>query len=315
MSAHTSVNLKSWSSLIASFFWMAIGAFFVSVALEVFLIPNNIVDGGIIGLSMIASELLGREWLPIFLILFNTPFVFLAYRFLGKGFVVQMLMSLVLLAGFIVLMEESPTYIGDPVEVIFSGGIILGFGLGLIIRKGGALDGTEIVGIIINRFKGYTVGQVVLVCNFFIFALAGWVFNDWRTAVQSLMTYVVVIKIMDTVIVGLEETKGVSIISTKGKEIAQSIMHDLGLGLTIKYGRGGFSGEEQEILYVIIERLQLAELKNIVHSQDPQAFIAVENIHEVLNGSYATHPPKPKKKQGKHIEKMMRSIWGQNHPQ
>ncbi len=160
-------------------------------------------------------------------------------------------------------------------------------GLGLIIREGGCLDGTEILGIIINRRMGFTVGQVVLVCNIFVFGAAGLVFQDWHPPLMSLITYIVVIKIMDTVIVGLDETKSVLIISSKSKAIADAIIHELGLGLTIMYGRGGFSGDEREILYVIAERLQLAELKDLILREDPSAFIAIENLHEVANGKPA----------------------------
>ena len=271
---------------------MALGALLTALALEIFLIPNDIIDGGIVGLSMIFAHLFGDEKLPIFLILLNIPFMILAYKHLGKYFVIQMLTSILMLAGFIALLKGLPTYRGDAIEVIFSGGCTLGVGIGLIIRNGGALDGTEIMGIIINRRFGFTVGQAVLFFNTFIFTLAGFIYNDWHTAVQSLMTFVVAIKIMDIVIVGLEETKAAIIISNKSKAIGEAVMHELGLGLTVLYGRGGYSGGDQEILYVTIERLQLAELKEIVHREDPTAFIAIENLHEVVNGRYESRSNK-----------------------
>lgn len=114
--------------------------------------------------------------------------------------------------------------------------------------------------------------------------MAGYVFQDWHPPLLSLITYMVVIKVMDSVIVGLDETKSVLIISRKSQTIAKAIIHELGLGLTIMYGRGGFSGDEREILYVIAERLQLADLKELIHREDPLAFVAVENLHEVANG-------------------------------
>lgn len=168
--------------------------------------------------------------------------------------------------------------------MIFLGGVILGAGIGLVIRKGASLDGTEILAIIINRRKGYTVGQVILFINIFIFIAAGFAYQDWHTALQSLMVYIVATKIMDTVIVGLEETKSVIIVSSSPKAIAKAVMSELGIGLTVLYGRGGFSNKDQEILYVIAERLQLAELKEVVHREDPGAFMAIENLHEVING-------------------------------
>jgi len=126
--------------------------------------------------------------------------------------------------------------------------------------------------------------QVVLFVNVFVFGAAGIVFQDWHPPLLSLITYMVAIKVMDAVIVGLEETKSCIIVSQKSKEIAECIIHELGLGLTVMYGRGGFSGEDQEILYVIVERLQIHDLKELIFREDPKAFIAIENLHEVANG-------------------------------
>ena len=140
------------------------------------------------------------------------------------------------------------------------------------------------MGIIVNRRAGFTVGQVVLICNIFVFGAAGLIMRDWHPPLLSLIAYIVAVKIMDSVIVGLDETKSVLVISAKSKAIADAIVHELGLGLTIMYGRGGFSGDEREILYVIAERLQLAELKDLILREDSSAFIAIENLHEVANG-------------------------------
>lgn len=265
---------------------LAIGAFLAAFAIDVFLLPNNIIDGGIVGLSMIGGQLFGRHLFPYFFIILNLPFLYLGYRHIGKAFLLHMLFAFTCFSIGLVLMSDYVhwEFKGDNLEVVVIGGAILGIGLGMIIRYGGCLDGTEILGIIINRKIGFTVGQVVLCCNIFIFAAAGLVFPEWHTPILSLITYMVVIKVMDSVIVGLDETKSVLIISSKSRAIADAIMHELGLGLTIMYGRGGFSGDEHEILYVIAERLQLADLKELIHREDPQAFIAIENLHEVASG-------------------------------
>lgn len=282
---------RSFLSQFLTYFWMTIGAFLAAFALEIFFIPNNIFDGGIVGIAMIFGNLFGKQIIPYLLILLNLPFIFLAYRSIGKVFVVHMLVATFLFSAFLVLISNTMhfEFHGDSLEVVVIGGSLLGIGLGLIIREGGCLDGTEILGIIINRRAGFTVGQVVLFCNIFIFGAVGLVFKDWHPPLMSLITYIVVIKIMDSVIVGLDETKSVLIISSKSKAIADAIVHELGLGLTIMYGRGGFSGDEREILYVIAERLQLAELKDLILREDSHAFIAIENLHEVANGQ----PSKP----------------------
>lgn len=281
------VHVKSYIGRIFDYFFLAIGAFCAAFAIEVFLIPNNLIDGGVVGVAMILANLFGQKFLPLFLLLLNLPFLYMAYKFIGKAFLWHMLFATVLFAGSLILIHQGLVleFHGETLEVVVIGGAILGIGIGLIIRYGGCLDGTEILGLIINRKTGFTVGQVVLVCNIFVFGTAGLVFQDWHPPLLSLIMYVVVIKIMDAVIVGLDETKSVIIISSNSRAIAEAIIHELGLGLTIMYGRGGFSGDAREILYVIAERLQLAELKDLIFREDPSAFIAIENLHEVANGN------------------------------
>jgi uncharacterized membrane-anchored protein YitT (DUF2179 family) len=277
---------KSLTHHILSYFWIAFGAFLAAFAIEVFFIPNRLFDGGMVGLAMIFGNIFGKQVIPYLIFLFNLPFLVLAYRSIGKVFVMHMLVATFIFSASLAFIAKAMNlqFHGDSLEVVVIGGALLGIGLGLIIREGGCVDGTEILGIIINRKAGFTVGQVVLVCNIFVFGMAGLVLKDWHPALMSLITYIVVIKIMDSVIVGLDETKSVLIISSKSKVIADAIIHELGLGLTIMYGRGGFSGDEHEILYAIAERLQLAELKELILREDPTAFIAIENLHEVANG-------------------------------
>lgn len=282
---------KSIASLIFIYSAIAIGSLLAAFAIDVFLLPNNIIDGGVVGIAMIGGKIFGKSWFPIIFILINFPFVYLGYRYIGKAFLIHMFFAFAIFAFGLMFF---PRYLGwefkgDNLEVVVIGGSLLGIGLGLIIRYGGCLDGTEILGIIINRKLGFTVGQVVLICNIFIFGAAGLVYPDWHTPILSMITYMVVIKVMDTVIVGPDETKSVLIISQKSKAIADAIIHELKLGLTVMYGRGGFSGDEREILYVIAERLQLADLKELIHREDPDAFIAIENLHEVSSGKQDTN--------------------------
>lgn len=280
-------STKSYASYTFDFLFMAIGAFLCAFALEVFLVPNKLIDGGLVGVAMIFASIFGQHLLSFFLILFTLPFLYLAYKSIGKMFLWHMLFATLVYAASIVFIQQNMAWVfeGETLEVVVIGGAILGIGSGLIIRYGGCVDGTEILGIIINRKTGFTVGQVVLACNIFVFGSAGIIFQDWHPPLLSLIMYIVVVKVMDAVIVGLDETKSVIIISAKSKEISDSIINELGLGLTVMYGRGGYSGEEREILYVIAERLQLAELKELVHREDPMAFIAIENLHEVANGN------------------------------
>ncbi|MGA8165519.1 MAG: YitT family protein [Waddliaceae bacterium] len=297
---------------ILGYFWIALGAFLAASSIQFFLIPNDLIDGGVVGIAMIFGYIFGQNLLPLFLILFTAPFLFMAYRYIGKIFLTHMFFAVLLFIGsFHFIQNWIPwEFEGESLEVVVIGGCILGIGVGLIIRYGGCLDGTEILAILINRNIGITVGQVVLFCNVFIFAAAGFVFQDWHPPLLSLITFMVATKVMDAVIVGLEETKSVLIISSKSQEIADAIIHELGLGLTIMYGRGGFSGDEREILYVISERLQLAELKELIFQEDPKAFIAIENLHEVTSGTQNQSPARKQKRQENIIAKLFRRKWG-----
>lgn len=277
---------------ILSFLWIAIGAFLAAVSVRIFLIPNQLIDGGIVGIALIFGRLYGDGYLSFILIALNLPFIYLAYKYIRRSFVIHMLVAVLLFAGFLSILRQSPPFIADSLEIIVFGGAILGIGVGLIIRHGGCLDGTEILAIIINRKKGFTVGQVVLFVNVFIFAAYGLIFKDWHIALQSLMTYIVAFKMMDLVIVGLDEIKSVLIMSSKSKELSHAIINELGLGLTIMHGKGGFSGDAKEIIFVIVERLDLAELKEIVLREDPSAFMAIEDLHEVVYGKKTNAPYK-----------------------
>lgn len=283
---HTSSSNKTLSAQFFMYFAMVLGTFLAAFAIEVFFFPNSLIDGGTIGIAMILANLFGKKYLPIFITTTLLPFMYLAYRSIGRTFVMHTLGALVLFSIFTYLLHEyfPHPFSGEIIEIVVIGGCIYGIGIGLIIRYGGCLDGTEILGIMINRTTGFTVGQVVLACNIFVFGASGLVFQDWHPPLLSLITFMVVAKVMDLVVVGFDETKSVLIISSKSRMISDAIIHELGLGLTVMYGRGGFSGEEQEILYVIAERLQLSDLKDIIYREDPSAFIAIENLHEVANG-------------------------------
>jgi uncharacterized membrane-anchored protein YitT (DUF2179 family) len=276
-------NSKTLFSNLSEHFFLALGCVIAALAVQMFLIPNRLIDGGTVGLAMILSHIVGAHKLPFLTLVLTIPFVIVAYRYIGKGFVLRMSYALVVFAtSNFFLHDWAAHYVGDVLEVVVFGGLCLGTGCGLILRHGGSIDGTEITAILIHRLKGFTVGQVILFCNIFIFALAGVVYHDWTTALRSLMVYMVAYKVIDAVIVGIDEMKSVTIISRKPQEMTDALIHQMGVGVTVMYGRGGYSKEEKEILYVILERLQLVELKQIVQKIDPEAFIAIDNLHEIV---------------------------------
>ncbi|MCH9612322.1 MAG: hypothetical protein S4CHLAM102_08080 [Chlamydiia bacterium] len=279
---------KTRLQVMRSYFWILVGAILAALSIRVFLYPNELIDGGIVGISLILGRLLGDSWISFFLVILNIPFLFLAYRHIRKSFVIQFIISIILFAIFLALFEALPPFHGDSLEIIVFGGAILGSGVGLIIRNGGCLDGSEIMGIIVNRRWGFTVGQVVLFFNVFVFSAYGLIFYDWHIALRSLLTYIVAFKMIDLVIVGLDELKSVMIISNKAESVGKAITEKLGLGLTILYGCGGYTHEAREVLLVIVERLDLAELKDLVLQEDADAFFAIQDLHEVVSGRKST---------------------------
>lgn len=268
------------------FVGMAVGAFSAALAIRVFLNPNELIDGGVIGISLILGRLYGNQYLSFFFLALTLPFLYLAWRSIRRTFVVHMLVAVILFAFFLSYTDQFPKN-ADPLEAIVIGGALLGAGAGLIIRNGGCTDGTEILGILINRKLGFTVGQVILFINFFVFTAYGWIFHDWHIALRSLMTYIVAFKMMDIMIAGLEELKSVLIMCAEPEKLSKVITHQLGLGLTFIKGKGGYSGEDRDILFIIVERLDLAELKEIVVREDPTAFMAIETLHEAVYGRTA----------------------------
>ncbi|MCY3975078.1 MAG: YitT family protein [Simkaniaceae bacterium] len=289
------LSTRTHKQMVISYFWTAIGAFLAAFAIRVFLLPHELIDGGIIGIAMIFTQLTSKSLFPLYFIVLTLPFTYLSYKHIRRTFFIQMVVAVILFALFLALLNRFSPFEADILEVIFIGGAILGIGAGLIIRNGGCLDGTEILAIIINRQRGFTVGQVVLFINIFIFFAYGKIFSDWHIAFRSLLTYVVAFKMMDIVIVGLDEIKSVTIISKKSGPLAKIIAHEMGLGLTVIYGRGGYSGNAQEVLCVTVERLDLADLKELVLREDPTAFMTIENLHEVIYGQQSNRPPGKKR--------------------
>jgi len=269
---------------VRRFLFLIVGAVFVAIALESLLIPNQIIDGGIIGLSIIMSEITPIS-LAVFIVLLNSPFLYVGYKQIGKTFAYTTLLAVGFLALFVSQHHLFPTLTDDRFLATIFGGIILGAGVGLIIRHGGSLDGTEIVAILINKRFGFSVGEIVMFFNIFIMAAAGFVFS-FESAMYSLVAYFIAFKTIDIVIAGLDESKSVTIISDKSDEIAEAIIARLGRGVTHIYGKGGYTKEDKELLYVIVTRLEVAKLKSIVSEHDPKAFVAIEHVNDVMGGRF-----------------------------
>lgn len=261
---------------------ITIGVLLVATALELFLIPNKIIDGGVVGISIMSSYLTNLP-LGIFIFSLNIPFLFLGYKKLGKNFIITSFYCITLLSIVVNFFHGMPKVTSDLLLACTFGGIILGIGLGIILRNNGSLDGTEIIAVCLNKKVSFSIGEIIMLINLFILGSAGFVFG-WDRAMYSLLAYFIIFKTIDVVIEGLDESKSIIIISDKYEEIAKDIMEKFELGVTYIKGQGAYSGENKKIIFCVISRLELANLKNHVLETDPAAFIAIENVHEVQGG-------------------------------
>ncbi|MEC0369986.1 YitT family protein [Paenibacillus chibensis] len=270
--------------LLKKFIFITAGAILMAVALEVFLVPNDIIDGGITGISIVLSKITTLP-LGIFLFVINLPFLFLGYKQIGKTFAFSTLYGIIVMSVTTQLLHHVSPFTNEKILAVLFGGLILGLGVGLVIRYGGSLDGTEIVAILLSKKTRVPVGQIIMIMNVFIFIIAGFVFG-WDSAMYSIFTYYMASKVMDIVVEGLNESKSVTIISGEYEEISQTIQDRLGRTTTFIYARGGYSGEDTQMIYCVVTRLELAKLKSVVHEIDPRAFIAIESVSDVLGGNF-----------------------------
>ncbi|MDR7240238.1 uncharacterized membrane-anchored protein YitT (DUF2179 family) [Neobacillus drentensis] len=263
---------------------ITLGAALMAVGLEIFLVPNNVIDGGITGISIMLSYITGWK-LGMFLFILNIPFFFIGYKQIGKTFALSTLYGIIILSIGTTLLHPVPAFTQDILLATVFGGLVLGIGVGLVIRYGGSLDGTEILAILFNNKLPFSVGEIIMFFNLFILGCAGFVFS-WDRAMYSLIAYFVAYKTIDITITGLDESKSVWIISDNAKQIGNAIMNRLGRGVTYINGEGAYSGDDKKVIFCVINRLEEAKLKEIVTESDDSAFLAVADIAEVRGGRF-----------------------------
>ena len=271
-------------NLVKRIILITLGAFLMAVGLESFLVPNQVIDGGITGISIMLSSLTHIK-LGVFIFILNLPFIFIGYKQIGKTFAFSTMYGITVLSLSTALLHDAPMFTHDVLLASVFGGIVLGIGIGLVIRYGGSLDGTEILAILVNKNLPFSVGEIIMFCNVFILGSAGFVFG-WNNAMYSLLAYFVAFKTIDVVIQGLEESKSAWIISDKHQEIGEALLARLGRGVTYFKGEGAYTGDEKKVIFCVITRLEEAKLKSIVEELDPEAFLAVSNISEVRGGRF-----------------------------
>jgi uncharacterized membrane-anchored protein YitT (DUF2179 family) len=259
-----------------------LGILSAGMGLKGFLLSSRFIDGGVTGISMLLADVLGFP-LAILILVINLPFIAIGYRQIGGKFAVK---STLAIAGLSVCLAfvKYPDVTPDKLLTAVFGGFFIGAGIGLAIRGGAVLDGTEIAALLVSRSSHYLkVGDVILLLNIFIFSAAAF-FLGIESAMYSILTYFAASKTIDFLIHGIEEYTAIIIISDKHEEIREAIIRSLGRGVTVYKGRGGLSDTEQDILYCVVTRLEIGNVKRAAIEIDGTAFILVHALADVQGG-------------------------------
>lgn len=274
--------------ILNKYFFITLGAVIVGLTIEGFLVPNKIIDGGILGISIMAAYITETVLkLPIslgaFTFALNFPFLVLAFKRMGARFICAALYAVTVMSVTIYAAEHIDgfsKFTEAPILAALFGGIFLGVGVGLVLKNFACLDGTEVLAIMLTKKTGYSIGEIIMFINIFIFIIAGFVYSPDH-AMYSILAYYFAYKTMDAVIEGLNESRAVWVISGSYREIGDRIIKEFDTSVTYIPAFGGYSNKEKMILYCITSRIEIGKLKELIKEMDPAAFISVENVHEV----------------------------------
>lgn len=269
-----------------------IGIMFAVIGLEFFIVPNNLLDGGVTGISLLFHFI--TKWdVSIFIFVINIPFIFMGYKQVGKLFAIKTFLSIATLSAVLLVMHSfHPTAITkEPILIAVFGGICLGAGIGFAMRGGCVLDGTEVFALWLTRKTSMQVGEIILIINILIFAVAA-VLQGIETALYSILTFMAASKTVDFLTNGIEEYTGVTIISEESDKIRKQVITQLGRGVTIYSGKRGLRGKKaqesglnnRDVLYTVVTKLELTKVKAIVEEYDPTAFMTTHSISSVRGG-------------------------------
>ncbi|MDZ4148798.1 MAG: YitT family protein [Flavobacteriaceae bacterium] len=280
--------------LLKDSFLIVLGVLSAGFGLKGFLLPNNFIDGGVTGISLLTSFITGIS-LSILIIAINIPFLYMGYRQIGKNFAIKSAVGIVLLA-LAILFIEYPVITSDKLLVAVFGGFFLGLGIGFSIRGGSVLDGTEVLAIYLNKKTGLTIGDIILLFNILIFSFAAYLLSV-ETALYSILTYLSASKTIDFVVEGIEEYTSITVVSTHSDEIRLMIIEKMKKGVTIYSGKRGFGrkGEnlnQTDIIFTVVTRLEIGKIQTEIKKIDPNAFIVMSNIKETHGGMIKKRPLK-----------------------
>ena len=275
----------SMLKMISRILLIIIGGFITAYGLEAVLIPNNVSDGGVTGLSIVASQLFGVP-LGVLIAVINIPFVWLGYKQIGRSFATYSVIGIIALALGTSLMHHVPTIIeGDTLLITVVGGIIIGFGMGLALRNGGALDGIDMLAVLLSRKLPFGTSDLILFLNLFVFIVVSTVFG-FQGAILSAIAYFIASKVIHIVEEGLSGSKTFKIITKEPELMVETIRDRLGRGATYSDAYGGYSNEKFKQITCVINRLEESKMKEIIREIDPSAFVTVYDVAEVKGGSF-----------------------------
>lgn len=266
-------------------FFIVSGIFSAAFGLESFLFPNRFIDGGATGISLLVAEV--SDWpLSILIVVVNVPFLVLGFRVIGRAFAIKATIAILGLA-LVLATVSFPEITQDKLLVAVFGGFFLGAGIGLSVRGGGVLDGTEVLAIFLSRKLGTTIGDIIILVNILVFMAAAY-FLSIETALYSMLTYLAASRTLDFVIEGIEEYTGVTIISDHSDDIRHMIITVLGRGVTIYPAKGGYGRHgvhnEYDVLFTVITRLEIRRLNIEISKIDPKAFVVMNKINDTRGG-------------------------------
>jgi uncharacterized membrane-anchored protein YitT (DUF2179 family) len=251
-----------------------------------FLLPNGLIDGGVTGISLLTNKQTGIP-LPLLIVAINLPFILLGYRQIGKIFSFKSILAISMLA-LAVAFVPYPMITNDKILVAVFGGFFLGAGIGLSIRGGCVIDGTEVLAVFLSRKISLSVGDFILIFNIAIFSVAAYLLSV-EVALYSILTYLSASKTIDFILEGIEEYTGVTIISTHSQQIMKMIQEKMNRGLTVYtgrkgYGKSGASDQQVDIIFTVITRLEINRLTTEVNRIDPRAFMVMQSIKDTRGG-------------------------------
>lgn len=271
---------------VRDIFMIILGIVSAGFGLKGFLLPNGFLDGGATGISLLISALTDIP-LSLLIIGVNIPFIIFGYKAIGKTFAIKTVLAIVGLSVAVALIPY-PQITDDKLLISVFGGFFLGAGIGLSVRGGAVIDGTELLAILTSRRLGLSIGDIILIINIVIFSFAAWLLTI-EVALYAMLTYLAASKTVDFIIEGIEEYTGVTIISNKADELREMIAYELNTGVTVYKGERGHgkSGEkrhELKIIYTVVTRLEISKLKNEANKIDPNAFIVMTSIKDTIGG-------------------------------